>query len=125
MDQNVMVVDDEPSVRYSVRRILENAGFKVIEVEDGKTCIKLLKEGFKGLILMDIAMPDMDGWDTIQSLVDQDLAQGNIICMLTGKEKPDPKMDKLKEYILDYIRKPFKHQQLVEIVEEYLSYLNS
>ena len=124
MEQNVMIVDDEMTVRYSVRRILEHAGLKVTEVEDGESCINLLKKGFKGLILMDITMPGLDGWDTIQKIVDMGLAEGNIICMLTGKEKPDPKMDQLKEYVLDYIRKPFDNIKLIEIVKEYISYLN-
>jgi len=124
MTNRVLVVDDEHAVRYSVKRILETAGLEVITAEDGKTCVALLEEGFHGLILMDIMMPGMDGWDTIQKIVDKGLAEGNIICMLTGKEKPDPKMDTLKEYVLDYILKPFNNQKLIDIVKEYLSYLN-
>jgi DNA-binding NtrC family response regulator len=43
--------------------------------------------------------------------------------MLTGKEEPDVKMEKLKEYVLDYIRKPFDKDQLLAIVGDYLAYL--
>ncbi|HEX9935237.1 MAG TPA: response regulator [bacterium] len=124
MSKNVLVVDDEPVVQYSIKRILEEAGLNVTQAGGGRECLDLLRKGYKGLILMDIIMPEMDGWDTIQALVDEGLNEGNIICMLTGKEIPDAKMDKLKEYVLDYIRKPFDNQKLIRVVKDYLNFLD-
>lgn len=123
MSNKVLIVDDEELVQYSIRRILQGAGFDVLIASSGDECLEILKKGFKGLILMDIVMPNMDGWDTVKAIVDAGLFDGNIICMLTGKEVPDIKMDYLKEYVLDYIRKPFDSKKLVQIVGEYLSYL--
>ncbi|MBN1781284.1 response regulator [bacterium] len=123
MDKNVMVVDDDQAVLNTVRRILEYAGFEVVTAESGERCLEILGQGFHGLILMDVVMPGLDGWDTIQAIVDQGFAKGNIICMLTAKEVPDPRMDTLKEYILDYITKPFAAQQLINVVTEYIDYL--
>jgi len=123
MHNTVLVVDDEHFVRYSVRRILEEAGFMVQTASSGTECIEVLQKGFKGLVLMDIVMPGMDGWDTIQAMVNEKLCEGNIICMLTGREVPDAKMDALKEYVLDYITKPFDTVQLVSLVRDYLAYL--
>jgi len=125
MNNRVLIVDDEPLIRKTVKRILENEGIEVVLAGNGFECINIIKEGFRGLILMDIVMPEMDGWDTIQKLIDEGYTEGNIICMLTGKEIPDNKMDKLKEYVLDYIRKPFKNEELIAIVKEYLGYLQS
>ena len=125
MNNHVLVVDDEPLILKTVRRILENEGIKVVLAKSGFECLDIIKEGFRGLILMDIVMPEMDGWDTIQKLIDEGYTKGNIICMLTGKDIPDNKMDKLKEYVLDYIRKPFKNEELIAIVKEYLEYLQS
>ncbi|MBN2105351.1 response regulator [bacterium] len=124
MEKKVMVVDDDPAVLRTVKRILESAGFEVVPVDSGTACLESLKQGFHGLILMDVVMPEMDGWDTIQSIVDQGFAKGNIICMLTAKEIPDKRMDQLKEYILDYITKPFAAKQLIDIVTEYIDYLS-
>ena len=118
-----MVVDDDSSILYTVRRILESGKMTVYTVDSGKKCLEELKKGFKGLILMDIIMPDMDGWDTVKEIVDQGFLDGIIICMLTGREVPDQKMDRLKEYVLDYITKPLDRKKLVSIVEEYLLYL--
>ena len=123
MKDTVMVVDDDPMVQMTVRRILESAKLKVTTADSGAACIQEVEKGFEGLILMDIMMPGMDGWDTIQTLVDKGLVKGNIICMMTGKESPDDRMKMLKEYILDYIRKPFDQQQFVKLVKEYLSFL--
>ena len=81
MLQEVMVVDDEEALLYSVKRILELSGLKVETVKSGRECIERLKKGFKGLILMDILMPDMDGWDTIQEIINEGFAEGNIICI--------------------------------------------
>ncbi len=123
MKNTVMVVDDDPMVLVSVKKVLESASLKVTTVDSGDACIKKLEEGFEGLILMDIMMPGKDGWDTIQTLVDRGMVRGNIICMLTGKEIPDERMKMLKEYVLDYIRKPFENQKFIKLVKGYLSYL--
>ena len=125
MNNRVLVVDDEPLIRKTVKRILEHEGLDVVTASNGFECLDIIKAGFRGLILMDIVMPELNGWDTIQKLIDEGYTEGNIICMLTGKEVPDKQMDKLKEYVLDYIRKPFKNEELISIVKEYLGYLKS
>ena len=124
MKKDVMVVDDEPQVLLSVKKILNHAGFHVITTDSGEACLRELKNGFQGLILMDIMMPEMDGWDTIENIINEGYTKGNIICMLTGKEQPDHRMDEMKEYILDYMTKPFDPSELVKIVKQYLSYLS-
>jgi CheY-like chemotaxis protein len=123
MARKILVVDDDSSVLYTVKKVLENSGLSVDTVTSGDDCIKKLEEGFKGLILMDIVMPDKDGWDTIGEIIEKNLFKDIIICMLTGQDMPGEKMNPLKEYVLDYIRKPFDYTKFVEIIEEYLSYL--
>ncbi len=123
MNNKVLVVDDDDVVRRTVKRVLEEFGFDVTTAASGQDCLEILKKGFHGLILMDIVMPEMDGWDTIEEMIKMGYSKSNIVCMLTGKETPDEKMNQFKEYVLDYIKKPFKNKELVEIVKQYLSYL--
>jgi CheY-like chemotaxis protein len=123
MKDTVMVVDDDPMVQMAVRKILESEGLKVTVADNGEACIREVEKGFEGLILMDIMMPGMDGWDTIQKIVEKGKVKGSILCMLTGDEKPDERMKKYKEIVMDYVRKPFDKQGLVRLVKEYLSYL--
>ena len=71
---------------------------------------------------MDIMMPFMDGWETIQEIANQGYMDGNIIIsMFTAKDIPDKKMSDLKEYITDYITKPFDNDELVDKIQKYFT----
>ena len=121
MDKKVLVVDDDSSIRMSVQMVFEDAGYQVTLAESGKNCLEILKNGYKGIILMDIMMPFMDGWETIQAIVDQNLHEGNIIAMLSAKNEADEQFDSLKEFIADYLSKPFEADELIAIVDKYVS----
>ncbi len=123
MAHPVMIVDDEPILRDTISRILERGGLETVTACSGNECIEHLQNGFKGLILMDVSMPDLDGWGTVQKIVEKGYADKVIICMLTGNSEPDHSMDPLKEYILDYITKPIQSQELLQLMNEYSTYL--
>ncbi len=114
-----MVVDDDPYILITLRELFEDYGFEVYTVANGKDCIDELKNGFKGVVLMDIMMPIMNGWDTIREIVKENLQKGITISMLTAKDMPDPDMKDLRKYIKDYITKPFEPQELISIVKNY------
>lgn len=122
MSRRVMVVDDDDSVLFTVQTILQAAGIDVCTVNSGAECIKALDNGFTGIILLDVMMPEMDGWETLRSMVAKGHADRNIICMLTAKQVPDESMDELKQWVIDYITKPFTHEELVTAVREYQAY---
>ena len=119
----VMIVDDELSLRQFVVSVLSSRGFEVISTGSGRDCIEEMEKGFKGVILMDVNMPEMDGWQTIQEIVDRELLEGNIIVMLTGRSAPGPEAESLKEYVIDYVTKPFDPHELVATVKTYAAYL--
>ena len=123
MEKKLMVVDDDPYILIALRELFSPENCKVLTVGKGEDCIKELKKGFKGVILMDIMMPGMDGWDTIDEIVNQGYLDGNIISMLTAKDIPDKRMEDLKKYIADYITKPFDPDKLVAIVKLYFTRL--
>ncbi len=123
MNEQVMIVDDDPSIRETVEIILGAFGYSLCVTESGKECLEKLREGFKGLILMDIMMPEMDGWDTIAAIKEEGLQSENVICMLTAVTDPGPKMEKLTEYVIDYLSKPFTSDELVNAVKEYSEYI--
>jgi len=123
MDKQVMVVDDDPSIRTTVEIVLNTKGHSICVVESGKKCLDKLREGFRGLILMDVMMPEMDGWNTISAIENEGLHGGNVICMLTAVHDPGPELEKLTEYVMDYVRKPFTSEELLEAVDEYIEYV--
>lgn len=125
MNNRVMIVDDNEYVRASVEIICASAELDLYTAGSGPECLQHLESGFRGVILMDIMMPQMDGWDTIREIVARDLYAGNIIVMLTGMGEPDGKMDGLQEYVSDYMTKPFGPDQLVDSLQYYLTLLNT
>jgi DNA-binding response OmpR family regulator len=114
MDKRIMIVDDDPDILIAIRKIFEEEGYEVLTVDSGKDCIKELERGYKGVILMDIMMPFMDGWDTIEEISKKGLYKNVVISIITANGSPDhDKMKGLETYIYDYIIKPFDIDQLI------------
>jgi DNA-binding response OmpR family regulator len=123
MEKSVMIVDDDSHIRLAVKELFESEGVGVVTADGAEQCLRELEKGFRGVILMDIMMPEKDGWDAIRDMVDRGLVRGNVISMLTAREVPDEKMSGLQEYVIDYITKPFDPKEVVATVKEYFTYL--
>jgi len=121
--KEVMVVDDDPYILFTMKELLEPEGFRVVAVSGGKECLEEMKRGFKGVVLMDIMMPGMDGWQTVKEIVDRGYLDGNIISMFTARDIADEKVESLGKYVTDYITKPFDPEELVVTVREYSTHL--
>lgn len=118
MDKKIMVVDDDPDILITIRKIFEKEGYEVFTVDSGMDCIAELERGFKGVILMDIMMPFMDGWDTINEIIKRNLSRNVVISILTAKGTPDhEKIRGLESCVYDYITKPFDIKSLVSNVK--------
>ena len=123
MNYRVMVVDDDEFIRLTIRELFESEGINVVSADGANECLKELEKSFSGVILMDIMMPEKDGWDAIRMIIESDLFKGIVIAMLTAKDEPDEKMLGLQEYVTDYITKPFEGEELVATVKECFTYL--
>ncbi|MFP4356101.1 MAG: two-component system response regulator [Phycisphaerae bacterium] len=124
MTHRVLVVDDDPGILYTVRHLLSNGGFDVSTAEGGEHCLQQLREGFRGVILMDIMMPRLNGWQTIGHMLDERLVEGNVISMLTAVGDPGGEGEPAAEVVVDYIRKPFRAEDLLEQVRQFATYLD-
>ena len=114
MKKRIMIVDDEPDILMSLRIFFENNNYDVVTVKNGFDCIKELKKGFKGIVLMDIMMPKMDGWTTIKKIIEKGLIKNIAIQIITGKGTEDhDKINGLEPYIHDYLAKPFISDELI------------
>ena len=122
MKKKLMVVDDDPDILTIIRGIFEREGYEVFTVDSGMDCIKELERGFKGIILMDLMMPFMDGWDTIREIIKRGLTEDIMISIVTAKGTPDhEKMRGLESYVYDYISKPFDVEELVSNVNSMIA----
>ena len=118
MEKDILIVDDDKDILISLREILQHQGNFVYTVESGFECIKRIKDGFQGILLIDIMMPKMDGWDTIREIVNNGYEQNVKIVVITARgTHHQEKMHGLEPYILDYIPKPFDINKLLSVVE--------
>jgi len=114
MGKKIMIVDDDPDILISMRNFLEYNGYEVLTVDSGNDCIEELKRGFKGIVLLDLIMPFMDGIDTLKEIVRKGLNKNVTISIITANGTTDS--DRLKEigpYIYTYITKPFDLEKLI------------
>lgn len=120
----VMLVDDEECIRETISELLDSEGIGVVTAAGADECLRLLRRGFRGVILMDVMMPGMDGWATIREIENAGFLEGNLISMLTAMDVPDERMEGLQEVVIDYITKPFDPSGFVMAVRKYLAILD-
>jgi len=87
MKKHILVVDDEPRIRRFVRMNLELEGYEVYEAEDGLTAIERVREDMPDLVLLDVAMPNMDGFETLAHL--REFSQVPVIILTVKGDEED------------------------------------
>jgi CheY-like chemotaxis protein len=119
--KKIMLVDDNPDLIYSIKKGLESLGDKydIIGVEGGKQCLKMLKNETPDLILLDIMMPDMDGWDVCAKIKSDRKTEHIPIVFLTAKTDPISKgLGKFAS--VDYVEKPVDIKDLRKRIDKIL-----
>lgn len=126
MTKRIMIVDDEPDVLLSLKIVLERQNYDVVTVTNGVECLREIEKGFKGIILMDLMMPFMDGWTTIKEIVKRGYIDDIAIAIITGKGAKDHEnMSLVGPYIFDYIPKPIDINLLLSSIERANRYFYS
>jgi len=122
MVKTILVVDDDPDLIYTIRKGFEgiDTNYKILGAESGKKCLKLLKNNeIPDLILLDIMMPELSGWDVAAELKKNPKWKDIPVIFLTAKSDPFS-----KTYggivIEDYITKPFEIMELKESIDRLL-----
>jgi DNA-binding response OmpR family regulator len=115
--RRVLVVDDQADIRALVKELLRRAGYDVLEAPDGKAGLRLLHESVPDLVILDVSMPILDGWQTLERI--RDLSDVPVI-MLTARDGELEKVRGLKAGADDYVTKPFGRQELLARVEALL-----
>jgi DNA-binding response OmpR family regulator len=110
---DVLVIDDDESIRQTLQLVFSIAGRRVFLAENGNEGLTCLGQGFKGIVLLDIMMPELNGWETLAEIVRQNLHRGNVISMMTAVHDPGPELESLTEVVIDYLRKPFDGAELI------------
>lgn len=125
MNQNrsILVVDDDEDTRILVKTILTSNGFNVKDAKDGNEAIEILKDYRPALVILDIMMPGISGYDVVVHMKQHQETQNLPIMMLTAKADPDDVLLGYKDYGVEYyITKPFTTRQLLAGIKLVLGY---
>jgi two-component system KDP operon response regulator KdpE len=115
--RRILVVDDEPHLVRAVRMYLELQGYTVFGASSGEEALKLLREKLPDLIILDVMMPGMDGFQTLEEI--RRLSNVPVI-MLTARGEEDQKVRGLALGADDYVTKPFSQRELLARVQAVL-----
>ncbi len=113
----VLVVDDELGIVEIVRVNLEVEGFEVASADDGAGALRLAREFHPDLVILDVMLPDLDGWNVLAELEATPSLAGIPVVMLTARAADEDILRGLEEGAVDYITKPFYPEDLVASVK--------
>lgn len=115
MGYKILIVDDEPDIRMTINTFLSGQGYNVEEASNGQEALEKLKKSEYDIMILDLLMPYMSGYELLESLPEKLLKTLPII-VLTAKTEDK---DVLKGYAMGatyYVTKPFKNKTLMNIV---------
>jgi len=120
--KRLVYVEDEREMIDLVRLILGRRGFEVIGANGGREGLDTIRHELPDLVLLDLMMPDMDGWDVYQQMKADEATRDIPVIVVTAKAQSIDKVLGLHiAKVDDYISKPFSPQELTESVEKVLA----
>lgn len=120
MMKKVLVIEDEPHISKLVKVILEKNGFNVLQAFVGQEGLNMAKREKPDLIILDVMMPNMDGFEVAKRLTGMGKTKNIPIIMLSSAAQFKDKMRGIESGAVDYITKPFDNEELIEKVKEYV-----
>ena len=121
MSEQVLVVDDEPRIVEIVRAYLEREGFRVLTARDGASALEIARRERPDLIVLDLMLPGLSGWDVCRALRGgAGEGGGPPIIMLTARDEAEDRIVGLELGADDYVTKPFNPRELAARVKAVL-----
>ncbi|MCK5646669.1 MAG: response regulator [Anaerolineales bacterium] len=120
-EMRLVCIEDEPEMIDLVRLILGRKGFEVIGANGGVEGLETVRREKPDLVLLDLMMPDMDGWEVYQQIkADEELRKIPVVVVTAKAQSIDKVLGLHIAKVDDYITKPFGPQELLESVEKIL-----
>lgn len=118
----VVCIEDEPDMIDLIRLILGRKGFEVVGANNGELGLEKIREVKPDLVLLDLMMPKMDGWEVYQQIKADDSIKDTPVIVVTAKAQSIDKVLGLHiAKVDDYISKPFSPQELTDSIDEVLA----
>ena len=116
----ILIVDDSPSQLMGIRRIVEKLGHDALTAEDGAAGVEAAKREIPDLILMDVVMPNLNGFQATRSISREPSTKHIPVILVTTKDQDTDRMWGLRQGAKAYITKPFSETELSELIAQYL-----
>ena len=124
--KQILCIEDEPEMIDLIRLILGRRGFEVVGAAGGKEGLEKVRQQLPDLVLLDLMMPDMDGWEVYQQMKADEKTKDIPVIVVTAKAQSIDKVLGLHiAKVDDYIANPFSPQDLMNSVEKVLGAKNS
>jgi DNA-binding response OmpR family regulator len=123
--RRVLVVDDDREIVEMTRMILESGGYEVIPADSGEEALRCAARDRPDLILLDINMPGLDGWETLKILKVDEGTRAIPVAMFSIKLELRDKLQGLKQGAFDYITKPFSYDEILDRVRRIFEKLSA
>lgn len=121
-NRRIIYIEDEQEMIDLVRLILSHKGYEVLGANGGREGLDLIRQNKPDLVLLDLMMPDMDGWDVYHQMKAEELMREIPVIVITAKAQSIDKVLGLHiAKVADYISKPFSPQDLIASVERVFS----
>ncbi len=118
MAKRILIVDDDEMVRIALNELLRPEGYEVIIVSGGKEAIKKIDESSYDLLMLDIIMPEMDGFELCRKIRERENYRETPIVFLTAKSREEDKAEGLEAGANLFLSKPISPDKLLEIVSD-------
>ena len=120
MEHTVLIIEDEKLIIVSTQMVLEASGFQVQSAMNGEEGISKARQLKPDLILLDIMMPGIDGWETLTRLKRAEETSTIPVIIFTAREHARGHQKSAEMGAADYFRKPFEPDELIELVEKHV-----
>jgi len=117
----ILLVDDEPNIVLALEFLMKKAGYETLTADDGEKALEAIREHRPDLVILDLMMPRLDGYEVCQRVRSDPALKKMIIVMLTAKGREVEREKGLAMGADLYITKPFSTREVVEKVRELLA----
>jgi twitching motility two-component system response regulator PilH len=117
----ILIVDDSPSQLMGIRRIVEKLGHEALTAEDGAAGVEVAKREIPDLILMDVVMPNLNGFQATRTITREPTTKHIPIILVTTKDQDTDRVWGMRQGAKAYMTKPFSEDELSETITKYIS----
>lgn len=122
MPKKIVYIEDDLEMIYLIKMILERKGYEIVSVSDGLKGFETVEQEKPDLVMLDLMMPNIDGWDIYHQLKTNETTNSIPVIVISAKAQPIDKVLGLQiAKVNNYISKPFRPQELIDSIEEILS----